>query len=62
MSRKYRLTLWMNNQDNNPGALRIDIEATSPGRAIDNALDKYRLPKTAVIGWDEIIKKGVPNG
>jgi len=52
----------MNNQDNNPGALRIDIEATSPGRAIDNALDKYRLPKTAVIGWDEIIKKGVPNG
>lgn len=55
--RQYRLTLWLQEGDNT-GALRVDTYATTPGRAIDNALDKYRLPASAVIGWEQITKKG----
>lgn len=52
----YRLTLWITHGDN-AAALSIDTYATTPGRAIDNALDKYRLPVSAVIGWHQITKK-----
>ena len=53
--RHYRLTLWVEHGDAT-GALNVDTYATTPGRAIDNALDKYRLPATAVIGWQQITK------
>jgi hypothetical protein len=53
----YRLTLWLQEGDKT-GAIRVDTYATTPGRAIDAALDKYRLPATAVIGWEAITKKG----
>ena len=52
----YRLTLWIEHGDTT-GALNVDTYATTPGRAIDNALDKYRLPVSAVIGWHQITKK-----
>ena len=51
----YRLTLWMETGEHT-GALAVDIDATTPGRAIDNALDRYRLPARAVIGWQHITK------
>ena len=51
----YRLTLWIQDGDNT-GALSVDTHATTPGRAIDNALDRYRLPAAAVIGWQQITK------
>lgn len=53
---RYRLTLWMNHGDT-AGALIVDTYATTPGRAIDAALDKYRLPLTAVIGWEQVTKQ-----
>lgn len=53
--RRFRLTLWLVSGDN-AGALVVDTEATTPGRAIDAALDRYRLPATAVIGWEQITK------
>jgi hypothetical protein len=52
----YRLTLWLQHADS-CGALVVDTYATTPGRAIDNALDKYRLPATAVIGWEQVRKQ-----
>jgi hypothetical protein len=52
----YRLTLWII-QGDTAGALSVDTYATTPGRAIDQALDKYRLPASAVIGWHQITKK-----
>jgi hypothetical protein len=52
----YRLTLWITHEDT-AGALRVDTYATTPGRAIDAALDKYRLPASAVIGWEAITKQ-----
>ena len=52
----YRLTLWIDHGDT-AGALSVDTYATTPGRAIDQALDKYRLPVAAVIGWQQITKK-----
>jgi len=52
---RYRLTLWLVSGDN-AGALVVDTEATTPGRAIDQALDRYRLPASAVIGWESITK------
>jgi hypothetical protein len=54
--KRYRLTLWVTHEDT-AGALVVDTYATTPGRAIDNALDKYRLPARAVIGWEQITKK-----
>ena len=51
----YRLTLWLESGDHT-GALSVDIDASTPGRAIDNALDRYRLPARAVIGWQDITK------
>ena len=51
----YRLTLWIESGDAT-GALNVDTYATTPGRAIDAALDKYRLPAAAVIGWQQITK------
>ena len=51
----YRLTLWLQSGEHT-GALSVDIDASTPGRAIDNALDKYRLPARAVIGWQQITK------
>ena len=51
----YRLTLWIEH-DNAAGALNVDTYATTPGRAIDAALDRYRLPAAAVIGWQQITK------
>ena len=51
----YRLTLWIEHGDAT-GALCVDTYATTPGRAIDAALDKYRLPVAAVIGWQHITK------
>jgi len=51
----YRLTLWIV-QGDTAGALSVDTYATTPGRAIDQALDKYRLPVSAVIGWHRITK------
>ena len=53
--RHFRLTLWVEHGDAT-GALQVDTYATTPGRAIDNALDRYRLPATAVIGWQQITK------
>jgi hypothetical protein len=53
--KRYRLTLWIEHGDAT-GALNVDTYATTPGRAIDNALDRYRLPATAVIGWQQITK------
>ena len=52
----YRLTLWLQHEDTT-GALSVDTYATTPGRAIDQALDKYRLPASAVIGWHQITKR-----
>lgn len=52
----YRLTLWLEHAES-CGALVVDTYATTPGRAIDNALDKYRLPATAVIGWEQVRKQ-----
>ena len=52
----YRLTLWLQHADSS-GALVVDTYATTPGRAIDNALDKYRLPVRAVIGWEQVRKQ-----
>ena len=52
----YRLTLWITYADST-GALVVDTYATTPGRAIDAALDKYRLPLTAVIGWERVTKQ-----
>ena len=49
----YRLTLWIEHDDAT-GALSVDTYATTPGRAIDAALDRYRLPAAAVIGWQQI--------
>lgn len=51
----YRLTLWLEDGEHT-GALSVVIDASTPGRAIDNALDKYRLPARAVIGWEKIAK------
>jgi hypothetical protein len=51
----YRLTLWIMTGDT-AGALAVDTYATTPGRAIDQALDNYRLPASAVIGWQQITK------
>ena len=51
----YRLTLWLQHEDTT-GALVVDTYATTPGRAIDAALDNYRIPATAVIGWEQITK------
>jgi len=51
----YRLTLWIEHGDA-AGVLNVDTYATTPGRAIDAALDKYRLPAAAVIGWQQITK------
>lgn len=51
----YRLTLWVTHDDA-AGALVVDTYASTPGRAIDQALDKYRLPAAAVIGWHQITK------
>lgn len=53
--KRYRLTLWLIEGDN-AGALVVDTEATTPGRAIDRALDQYRLPASAVIGWEQITR------
>jgi len=52
----YRLTLWLETGEHT-GALQVDIDASTPGRAIDNALDKYRLPVSAVIGWEQVTKR-----
>ena len=52
----YRLTLWVSHEDA-AGALNVDTYASTPGRAIDAALDKYRLPASAVIGWQQITKQ-----
>ena len=51
----YRLTLWIEH-GGVTGALNVDTYATTPGRAIDAALDRYRLPAAAVIGWQQITK------
>lgn len=53
---RYRLTLWITHADS-AGALVVDTYATTPGRAIDAALDKYRLPLHAVIGWERVTKQ-----
>lgn len=52
----YRLTLWLQHEDST-GALVVDTYASTPGRAIDQALDKYRLPLHAVIGWERVTKQ-----
>lgn len=51
----YRLTLWYTNGDTT-GALVCEEVATSPGRAIDNALTKTGLAPHAVIGWEQVTK------
>lgn len=53
---RYRLTLWITEADS-AGALVVDLLATSPGRAVDQALDKYRLPFSAVIGLEQVTKR-----
>jgi hypothetical protein len=51
----YRLTLWYTYGDA-AGALVCEEVATSPGRAIDNALTKTGLAPHAVIGWERVGK------
>ena len=51
----YRLTLWFTNGDT-AGAVVCEEVATSPGRAIDNALTKTGLAPHAVIGWEQVTK------
>ena len=51
----YRLTLWYTYGDA-AGALVCEEVATSPGRAIDNALTKTGLAPHAVIGWEQVTK------
>ena len=50
---RYRLTLWLTHEDT-AGALVVDEMASTPGRAIDQALHTYRLPAMAVIGWEQV--------
>jgi len=50
---RYRLTLWVTHEDT-AGALIVDEMASTPGRAIDQALHTYRLPALAVIGWEQV--------
>jgi len=53
---RYRFTLWITEGDS-AGALIVDLDATSPGRAMDQILDRYRLPFTAVIGLEQVTKR-----
>lgn len=55
MVNTYRLTLWYTYADA-AGALVCEEVATSPGRAIDNALTRTGLAPHAVIGWEQVTK------
>lgn len=48
--KRYSFTIWAEH-DSALGAFVADITASSPGRALDMVLDRYRVPVSAVIGW-----------